>query len=409
MYVRGMGLVALALALFSATPGMAAVTPPSSWPMTNVTPGNTNFNADERLIPASTARTLRRVWSVPHVQSVIASSNHLFAVAADRAHPLGSVLILTPAGRVVRQLGPQALGLTGTHISAIGDRVQTLAYGQGRLVVADITEVQAFDPMSGRRLWRVPGGAQFLTVAGGTVYTGKFCQNPCGVINSYAIDLMTGRVRWVHTGNGGGQPIVAAGRLFQNWDRPNSTRIYDPLSGRLLGTLPALVLLADASGVYATRTSNPALGCHTWLGRYTPAGRQIWIQKLGLCNSVSSSLGYSTIYVTAARGNFGGRPDGGWVLALNAVTGQTRWARNVGSIDGISLANGLVYVLRANVGGEVLTFDAGTGGSTSSLALPRYTLGYGRPFVIAGGTVYLVNGVQLIALRGIPPQPLAGH
>jgi hypothetical protein len=409
MYIQRIGPAALALALFTTSPGTAATAPPSSWPVTNATPGNTNFNAGERLISASTARTLHTVWSVPHIGSVIASSNRVYGVAADRAHPLGSVLILTPSGRVLRQLGPQALGLTGTSTSAIGDRPQTIGFGNGRLVVADTTEVQAFDPVSGRRLWRVPGGAQFLTISGGVVYTGKFCENPCGVTNSYAIDLTTGKVRWVHAGNGGGQPIVAGGRLFQNWDRPNSTHIYDPLSGKLLGNVPATVLLGDASGVYAMRDTNPGLGCHAWLGRYTPTGWQVWTQKLGLCNSVSSSLGYGTLYVTAARGSLGGRPAGGWVLALNATNGHIRWARHVGSIGGISLADGLVYVLREYVGGEVLTLDAGTGKPTSALTLQRYTPGPGEPFVITGGTVYIANGVQLIALRGIPPQPLAGH
>ena len=256
MYIRSISIAVLALVLVTASPGTAATAPSSSWPVTNATPGNTNFNAGERLIPASTARTLHTVWSVPHVESMIASANQIFAVVADRAHPLGSVLMLAPSGRVLRQLGPQALDLTGTSTSAIGDRPQTIGFGNGRLVVADTTEVQAFDPASGRRLWRVPGGAQYLTIAGGVVYTGKFCENPCGVTNSYAIDLTTGRVRWVHAGNGGGQPIVAAGRLFQNWDRPNSTRIYDPLSGKLLGHVPATVLLGDASGVYAMRATS---------------------------------------------------------------------------------------------------------------------------------------------------------
>ncbi|MBV9279386.1 MAG: PQQ-binding-like beta-propeller repeat protein [Chloroflexi bacterium] len=290
-----------------------------------------------------------------------------------------------------------------------GDTPEALAYAGGRLVVADTTEVQAFNPATGRRLWSVPGGALFLTVADGVVYTGKGCQNPCGATNSYAIDLATGKVRWVHAGSGGGQPIVAGGRLFQTWGEPNSSRIYDAASGRLLGTLPADVLLANRWGVYGTRVTRPGLNCHTWVGRYTLTGRQVWQAQLGLCNAVSASLGYGTLYLTADRGGFGGRPADGWVMALNAANGQTLWARNVGSIGGITLANRLVYVLRQVAASQVLTFDADTGKPVSAMALKGYTGVVAEPFVIASGTVYIADGSRLIALRVVPPQPMPGR
>ena len=82
---------------------------------------------------------------------------------------MDSVLVLAGFGQVLRQLGPRALGLTGTRISVVGDRPEVLGYANGRLVVGDTTEVQAFDPATGRRLWRVPGGATFLTISGGVV------------------------------------------------------------------------------------------------------------------------------------------------------------------------------------------------------------------------------------------------
>jgi hypothetical protein len=410
MYLRPLAVVGLALALLGATPSVAATAQPSAWPVSNATPGNTNFNAGERDLAPATIRTLYRAWSRPNIAGIVAGSNRVFAIGrSGGTGQMDSVLVLAGFGQVLRQLGPRALGLTGTRISVVGDRPEVLGYANGRLVVGDTTEVQAFDPATGRRLWRVPGGATFLTISGGVVYTGKPCQNPCGATNSYAIDLITGKVRWVHPGNGGGQPILAGGRLFQGWGVPNSTRMYDAVSGTFLGTLPASVLLADAGGVYATRSTNPGLGCHNWLGRYTLSGRLVWIGKLGLCNSVNASLGYGTLYVTAARGGLGGRPAGGWVVAMNAANGHTQWSRNIGSIGGISLANRLVYVLRTYVGGQVLTLDAGSGKPISALTLPVYTPAGQQPFVIAGGTVYLVNGIRLTALRVIPPPPSTGR
>jgi PQQ-like domain len=234
----------------------------SAWPMRGHDAHATNFNPRERGITLSLVSRLHRVWSFPHAYqggfTAIAGPSAVYVIVSNSSSPPSSVAALdVRTGRVLRVFGSTQLGLTGTRTSPIGDSPEVLAYGGGKLIVGATTETVALDPATGRRYWRVPGGAFFLTVAGGVVYTGKGCQNPCGPIASQAIDIASGRVIWSHAGNGGGSPLLMSGYLYQDWafsDLATRVRVYHPKDGRLATTLPrgAVPSTGDGHSIYTS-------------------------------------------------------------------------------------------------------------------------------------------------------------
>jgi outer membrane protein assembly factor BamB len=180
-------------------------------------------------------------WIAGHRAGMARTAMYVIAQVKPDSIPSSVVALDSSTGRTLRTFGPKALGLTGSRVSPIGDYPEVLAYGGGKLIVGTTTGTVALDPATGRRYWRVPGGAFSLTVANRVVYTGKGCQNPCGAVASQAIDIATGRVIWTHAGNGGGTPLFASRYLYQDWafnDLATRVRVYRPKDGGLVTTLP---------------------------------------------------------------------------------------------------------------------------------------------------------------------------
>jgi outer membrane protein assembly factor BamB len=103
------------------------------------------------------------------------------------------------------------------------------------------------------------------------------------------------------------------------------------------------------------------------------------------------ALAYGALYVVS-QGAYSGS-----VQAIAAATGRTLWTRTFPGLGGTRplVADHLLLVM---AGRNVVLLDAGSGRTVRQIALP-VAAGMRLPLMIAGGTLYVLNGTALIALR----------
>jgi outer membrane protein assembly factor BamB len=369
-----------------------------SWPMPGHDAQQSNFNATERVLTAQSVAGLHQVWSFPAQgpAGVIATGARVYALV-PRGQTENVLVLNARTGAVDRWLSPAQL-----HLAA-GEAPTALAYSHGKLIVGGGTRsTVAVDGASGRFLWRAGVPAQFLAVGGNTAYTGKGCQNStsvCGALTSAAIDTNSGRVLWQHPGNGGGQPVTVAGRLYQLWGTEGgNTRVYDTRSGALLGTLPLdAAWVGDSANAYALDYGARG-GSRAWLGRISPSGKPAWKTDLGRLSAfvAAPAIANGMLFVPSNRFHPG-------VVAIDATKGAIRWGANVGGISRLMVANGLLYALGAT-DGALIIINVANGHTVRTLPPPKVaTAGGIHPPItgelVANGTVYLVGENAIVALR----------
>lgn len=366
----------------------AAAAGPSSWPQSGHDAQSSNFNPDERILSAATVPRVRRVWSRPGVIQAVATESRVYGVTSGGSG--ASLLVLDArSGRLIHAYTTRALRLPN------GDTFYGLAYAQGRLVVAATRVVLALNPDSGHVYWRTPGGALGLIVAGDRVYTGKGCQFPCGPTASYALDLRTGRVIWRHPGNFGAPPVLLGGRLYQTWgENRGETRVYDPGSGRLAGRLNLFGWwTGDAGSTYLETTLNPlSSSAQDWLERVDAAGRLSWRVRLGLVAGPDFPVyAYHMLFAASNRFHPG-------LVGIDAANGKVKWGADLGSGLSLIAANHLVYALHQSTG-RVDVLSAADGRDVARLAVGPGSGGGSSGLMVAAGTLYVISGGQLTALR----------
>lgn len=386
--------LALAVAL---SVGAAAA---ASWPAASFNAQRTNFNPGEHAIGAGNLKSLRAVWtrSLPNVTTAVSSDSRVYLT---RAHGGKTDVVVLNArnGSVLHTYTQSALGLNARKF----DFPQALALASGRLVIGSTQTVLAINPENGHVYWRVPGGAGDLTIAGRTVYTGKGCQNECGsIIASYGIDLYTGHVLWTHPGNFGHWPTVIAGHLYEVWgENTGSTRVYNPGSGALLGTLPINGMwTGDSSHSYADQlTGAMTPNYRWWLEQVRPDGKYAWRLSLGkVLQETPPAYAYGTLYAASNRFHPG-------LIAVNARNGAVRWGQDLGQSLVMAAANHLLFVLEETAR-QLTVLDATSGKILRRLRAPAGIVT--NPLLISGSTVYAVGLDRITAFRaaaGSPPQP----
>lgn len=385
-------VASLLLALSIVGVPASAVHAADSWLMQGHDAQATNFNPGDTAISPQNVARLRTAWTYPGVVKAIATGKRVFAIVAAGQSHLNVVVLDSRTGRLLRRFTAAMLHLSGQPY----DNPIDLAYGQGKLVIAGVSSVLAVDPQTGRQYWRTPGGAGAVAIAGGTIYTGKTCQNSCGAMISYALNLATGAVRWQHRENGGGRPILIASRLYQLWGQYTpETRVYDPASGFLVARMPmAAWWTGDSHSAYAT--VGAVGGKSGWAGQVSSTGRPRWKVTLGKVSGTTAPvLAYHNLYVASNRFSPG-------LLALNASNGQVRWAADLGSNLTAIAANHLIFVLHAS-SGLVDILHAGSGQTAGRVRIRNYSpTGFIPGMFLSAGTLYIHDGKRLHALRASP-------
>ncbi|MDQ2743928.1 MAG: PQQ-binding-like beta-propeller repeat protein [Chloroflexota bacterium] len=351
----------------------------AGWPMRGHDPQNSNFSPGEQAINRQNIVRLHATWTVSGAMQVVAGGGRLFASFA--AH--GGVAILDArTGRRFRRFTDRQLGL------ASADNVTDLAYARGLLLVASALQIVALDIAHRRIVWRVRGGATSLVVAGGMVYTGQGCQSFCGAPASEALELGSGRLLWRHPGNFGNRPTLVAGQLYQAWGEVSGvTRVYDPATGRLVGSL-SLFGAWTGGRASAYVETGPAPGTRPWLTGIRADGTTVWRIPLGRPTNYSNpALAYGRLYVASNRYHPG-------LIAVDTVHGRVAWGAAIGSLTGLIVANHLVFAAEAEVP-HLDVLDANTGQLLRRIPIPPLAT-----LLISGGRLYAVSaqGVTQVAL-----------
>jgi hypothetical protein len=361
----------------------------SSWIQQGHDATQSAFNSSERGIGPNNVARLHPVWtrSLPALRSAIEAGNRIYAVAGS-GH--SNVYVIDSAsGRVLRIYSDTSLHLN----PRIYDDPQAVAYANRRLVIAAERTVLEINPQTNQEYWQVPGGADQVQIAGRTVYTGKGCQNACGTVASYSIDLYSGEVHWVHPGNFGGTPTLIRGRLYQRWgEATGTTRVYDPASGALLATMRLNAhWTGDGKHAFANAMTGGYGGpIHKWISEIGGNGKSIWTTDLGKGGDAFPIFAYGNLYVPSNRFQAG-------IAAVNATNGRIRWAAAVGVVLRAVAANHLVYALQETTS-RVSILNADNGRLLRTLAPRAPTYGVAQ-MMVAGGTLYLESGQAITAYR----------
>jgi outer membrane protein assembly factor BamB len=389
-----------AVLVLTAAPVLGA----STWPMQGHDAQTTNFNASEQTIGLSNVGQLHVVWSAARVSQAVASDTQVFTLVAVPGSPGARDVAVFDArtGRRLHTFSHASLHLTGTKISLTGDTINAVAFAGGRLILGATTEVIALDPATGRQVWRTSGGALTMTVSGHTIYTAKGCQNPCGPLGAYALNVQSGKVQWKRVDGSGGPIKLIAGRLFQPLGQYYpQTLVSDPHTGRLVAQLPLNASwTGSGTSMYAdvlpqaASASQEQSRAQPWLGRISPTGKPAWKVRLGNLRQfvpAAPVLAYNTLYVQSNRFHPG-------ILAVNASTGQIKWGADIGMTTSIIAANHLLFALGRT--GQIVVLNADSGRVLRTIAVPgAFIYGPSTGLMIAGGTLYELSGNGLAALR----------
>lgn len=360
----------------------------SPWPQGGYDAQHSNFNRVEAALSAGTLRTLHVAWSTPGIVTMVSGGSDIYAVSRGANSRL---LVINPqTGAIIRSFTAGALGLPASGAGL----AQALALWNGEVIVGATKQVLALNPTSGKLLWRVTGGADQLVVSGDTLFTGKGCQNPCGLLASQGINLRTGKLLWTHRGNFGHAPALIGGHLYQSWGESSvgRTSIYNPITGALLARMPAYGTWTGDAGhtfVYSTGGTSPSTARAT-LKEVGPDGRALWSTDVGRAGDGYLVYAYGTIFTGSYRYSPG-------MVAVNASNGRVRWADNLGRYLHLAAANHLLVAANDQTG-RISVLDAGSGKVLRQLTLPN------KPYAvtglaIAGGTIYVTDGSGLVAIR----------
>ena len=348
--------------------------------------------AGEHALGPSTIFRLHPIWSYHALAlDAIAAGSRVYAIVEGSA-TVNVVALDAKTGKLLHTFTPASLRLQRVP----GDDPTALASAGGTLIVAATREVLAVDAGTGRELWRTPGGATALTVAGNVLYTGKYCQNTCGALASYAISLSNGRVLWKHDGNFSDAPALVAGRLFQNWGGALAeTRVYDPATGAFVARLPfGAKWLGYQNAAYAYVPNVPGPGGpparRAWLAQIGPTGKPVWKIDLGLTGGGDATLDDGAIYCSSNRFHPG-------VIAVTTSNGHVRWGANLGKDLILGVINHLVFALHRS-SGRLDVLGAGGGQTIRQLVTPGYQGQGTAGLLLTGDTVYVFHPNGIVAM-----------
>jgi hypothetical protein len=365
----------------------------STWSMSGHDAHDTSFNPDETALGVGNVRLLHVVWSVAHVSSAIATDSRVYVIRPLRFASSQVAVLYAADGKNLFVYTPAMLRLQRGAF----DTPMALAHPDDTLVVANTREIVALNPHNGRLRWYAGGGATGIVVNWPVVYTGKGCQNPCGELASYALDLRTGKRIWTHRGNLAQTPVLMKGLLYQTvGQRSAVTHVYSQSSGHLAGLLQINARwLGDAHRAFAFvlvgRLPGSASVGRSWVGEIGANGVAVWKADLGKILAGNPVLAYNTLFLPSNRHHPG-------VIALNASNGRFLWGADVGPSSSMVAANHLLYVLNDTVG-RVDIMRTSNGAVLRSLKVPGFNNRGDTGLMIAGGTLYVLGGNGLVAFR----------
>ena len=239
------------------------------------------------------------------------------------------------------------------------EQPKRLAAGEGRLLVGTATGVVAFEPATGRRLWRFATGAGVEAkplVAEGRVVFGTTEGD------AVALDARDGRRLWRHDLEAGTTSgAVAAGGVVYLGDDKGRLHALELASGRELWRAGTGHFVNGSALVLPDRVLIGSCDEHVWaFDRFD--GGLLWKSHAGEC-VVSDGVRYGRL---AIYGSYAGD-----VLALDVGTGGRVWTfttagrhiwyRPLLAGDALFVASGdyRVYALRAATGEELWRFQTG--------------------------------------------------
>jgi hypothetical protein len=385
-------LVALPLALVFGLAGASAAGV-SDWSMAGHDAQNTAFNGAEVTLGVTNAARLHPVWTARNVVDTIATDQRVYAILPNGVGPSRVVVMNSADGKVLFNYTPAMLHLT----RFADDSPQALAHPDDTLLVGSTRAVVALNPHNGKLHWYAPGGATSLTVDGSTVYTGKYCRSVCGPIATYALNLQNGGRVWQHAGSFAGTPVAVIGGLYEHVSTyGGATEVYSRPGGRLLGVLRINgQWLGDGRNAYAFSYMGTSSGrtprTRAWIGQISSSGTVVWKADLGKVSSGNAALAYGTLFVPSYRNHPG-------VVALNARNGRFLWGADVGASSRMVVANHLLYVLHDTTG-TVDILRVTNGSLIRRLVIGGWTSRGQTGLMVAGGTLYVLGGNRLVALR----------
>jgi outer membrane protein assembly factor BamB len=354
---------------------------------------DSSFNPDESQLSATNVRLLHVVWSAPRVSSAIATDSRVYVIRPVRFAASQVAVLYAADGKNLLIYTPAMLRLQRGAF----DTPMALAHPDDTLLVANMRETVALNPHNGHLRWYASGGGTSMVVNWPYVYTGKGCQNPCGVLASYALDVRTGRRIWTHPGNFGQTPGVMNNLLYQTVGEHGAvTHVYNQVSGHQVGMLQINARwVGDAHRAFAFvllgRPPGSASVGRSWVGEIAANGVAVWKADLGKILEGNPVLAYNTLFVPSNRHHPG-------VVALNATDGRYLWGADVGASSSMVVANHLLYVLNDAVG-RVEVMRTSNGSVVRSVSIPGFNNRGNTGLMVAGGMLYVLGGNGLVAFR----------
>lgn len=213
----------------------------------------------------------------------------------------------------------------------------------------------------------------------------------------HAVDPETGTEIWSQTradgANGGQEPVVLNGRVFQSACVRGGLTAYNAQTGEILWHKNA----CSGAGVVATQgrlffRGTFEGGSESVIALDAATGELIWeTPNLPGGTDAIPAVAYGMVFVTFVD-----------LIALDARTGVEVWrAPGVHSNAGPSVANGVVYA--SNTSGEWDAFDARNGALLWSVVIPGCggTCTNAIP-VVANGWLYLAGPDRFLRAYGLP-------
>jgi outer membrane protein assembly factor BamB len=328
-----LSIVGLAACLSVPLDGASANTAPQvQWAQRHFDAAHSGLNPYEAILSPSTVSRLQLQWSA-HVDinvmaNVLATADQVFA-GARRTVPLGTTVLFAL---------DRATGSHQWHAGQfLSNVVSGIATSGGRVFIATIDDhaLRAYDATTGSRLWTVTldGGANAPTLASGTLFVQS------GSFGLYAIDPVTGSIRWStsYLGSGStGSPALAGGRLFTTDGDANALEAFDPRTGDHLWTT---FIDGDDDGSAVAVDGMVFVGsvAGTMYAMDQATGAILWQQSLGTGTESTPAIANGIGYI----GN-----DSGDLLAFRVSDGTELWSAHTGAGFGLSspiVANGVVY------------------------------------------------------------------
>ncbi|MCX7799738.1 MAG: PQQ-binding-like beta-propeller repeat protein [Fimbriimonadales bacterium] len=303
--------------------------------------------AEARMDPTSAARSRTpKEWNKAMVKlRILAIGLSAVALAASAVAQIDGPLPLAWRWAQSTQVAP--LG----RPTADGNRIHVAVGGR----------VYAVDRESGNQLWRFPVADPI---------DGNFRTTPVlvdGVLVAaatnrqvYGIDPATGEMKWMYLAPVGtiGDPVGVAGKFVAVAMTDNSVMALEAATGKPVWENPQRIFAGIVGGM-SSHGSNILIqtGDNKLIAKSVTNQRTQWERRFGvLTTDVTPAVFGDTVYVL----------NGQWISALNAVTGNPKWQRNVGSFLTFSAAASVDMVAVVTREGQLLAFEPNTGRPISS-------------------------------------------